>query len=172
MRTHRLIPLFRPFNRINQALYMRVCVKLLSNSGVKIHGAPLWIAPSCRFDISDTATVELGHRCVISEGVSLLTHDYSMDRVFESLHASDDLEFEYYRAASISIGSRVFVGMNATILPGVDLGDGCLVAAGAVVTKSFEAGSVIGGNPATKITNIEELWQRSAGKFSRKRRRK
>ncbi len=48
----------------------------------------------------------------------------------------------------IKIGSRCWIGAKAVILQDVELGDGCVVAAGAVVTKSFPAGSVIAGVPA------------------------
>ena len=55
----------------------------------------------------------------------------------------------------VVIGNNVWIGDNAVILPNVTLGDGCIVGAGAVVTKSFPAGSVIGGNPARLLKNVE-----------------
>lgn len=46
------------------------------------------------------------------------------------------------------IEDDVSIGANATILPGVKLGKGCVVGAGAVVTKNVRAGAIVVGNPA------------------------
>jgi acetyltransferase-like isoleucine patch superfamily enzyme len=51
----------------------------------------------------------------------------------------------------INIGDGCWLGTNAVILPGVNLGDKVIVGAGSVVTKSFKSNSVIGGVPAKKI---------------------
>jgi acetyltransferase-like isoleucine patch superfamily enzyme len=48
----------------------------------------------------------------------------------------------------IKIGDNCWLGSKVTILDGVELGDGCIVAAGAVVNQSFPANSIIGGVPA------------------------
>lgn len=49
---------------------------------------------------------------------------------------------------TIMIEDDVWIGARAIILPGVKIGKGCIIGAGAVVTKSFDDYSVIGGNPA------------------------
>ena len=51
----------------------------------------------------------------------------------------------------ISIGKNCWIGSRVSILDGVIIGDGCVIAAGAVVTKSFPADTVIGGVPAKEI---------------------
>lgn len=52
------------------------------------------------------------------------------------------------RAAPVRIGDGTWIGQAACILPGVELGRGCIVGANAVVTSSFPDGSAIGGVPA------------------------
>lgn len=51
----------------------------------------------------------------------------------------------------VVIGNNVWIGDKATILPGVTIGDGAIIAANAVVTKDVPAYSVVGGNPAKII---------------------
>jgi acetyltransferase-like isoleucine patch superfamily enzyme len=54
------------------------------------------------------------------------------------------------------IGKNCFIGGRSLILPGVEIGDGCVIGAGAVVTKSVPAGCVVAGNPAQILRqNIE-----------------
>jgi len=51
----------------------------------------------------------------------------------------------------VRIGKNSWISSRATILPGVEIGEGCIVAAGAVVTKSFPPYTIIGGVPGKKI---------------------
>lgn len=55
----------------------------------------------------------------------------------------------------VTVGSDVWIGSNAVILPGVTIGKGAVIAAGAVVTKDVPENTVVGGNPARVIKNIE-----------------
>lgn len=56
----------------------------------------------------------------------------------------------------INIGSHVLIGMNSTILRGVNIGDGAIIAAGSIVTKDVPANSMVAGNPARVIKeNVE-----------------
>ncbi len=56
----------------------------------------------------------------------------------------------------ICIGKNVWIGSNATVLPGVTIGDGSIIAAGAVVTKDVPPFTVVGGVPAKIIKHIEK----------------
>lgn len=57
----------------------------------------------------------------------------------------------------VIIGKNVWIGDKATILPGVTIGDGVVVAANAVVTKDVPAYSVVGGNPARILKTFHEI---------------
>ena len=55
----------------------------------------------------------------------------------------------------IHIGKKVWIGANATVLPGVTIGDGAIVAAGAVASKDVPSGVIVGGVPAKIIKRVE-----------------
>ena len=55
----------------------------------------------------------------------------------------------------VHIGRNAWIGAGATILPGVTVGENAVVAAGAVVTKDVAPNTIVGGNPAKFIKNID-----------------
>lgn len=61
------------------------------------------------------------------------------------------------KPSAIVIGNNGWIGFNATILPGVSIGDGAIVAAGAVVTKDVPANTIVGGVPAKFIKKVEAV---------------
>lgn len=64
---------------------------------------------------------------------------------------------KHLKAKPIKLGKDTWIGMNAVILPGVELGPKTIVGAGAIVTKSFPEGNcVIAGNPAKIVRKLEE----------------
>ena len=63
---------------------------------------------------------------------------------------------EWIGTKPIHIGKNCFIGCNAIILKGTELGDGCVVGAGAVVSGKFEGNCVIAGNPARVVKRLGE----------------
>jgi acetyltransferase-like isoleucine patch superfamily enzyme len=59
-------------------------------------------------------------------------------------------------ALPCNIGRFVYIGYGAIILPGVTVGDHCLIGAGAVVTKDVPEGSVVAGNPARVLRSLTQ----------------
>jgi acetyltransferase-like isoleucine patch superfamily enzyme len=55
------------------------------------------------------------------------------------------------RGGDVVIGDRVWIGYRAVVLPGVKIGEGAVVGAGAVVTKDVESYAIVAGNPARKV---------------------
>jgi acetyltransferase-like isoleucine patch superfamily enzyme len=85
------------------------------------------------------AGVHIGAHSLIASGVTLLSHDHCK-RV-----DGQPLLIDTY------IGKRCFIAVNATILPGVHVGDEVIVGAGAVVTKNIPSNVIVAGNPARII---------------------
>ena len=61
----------------------------------------------------------------------------------------------------VIIEDWAYVGAFSQIMPGVTIGEGSLVAAGSVVTKSVEPHAVVGGNPARYICTTEEYYEKN-----------
>src|SRR5690606_1089514 len=64
-------------------------------------------------------------------------------------------DFDFF--GKIVVGNNVYIGNNALIMPGVTIGDNSIIAAGAVVTKSVQSNTIVGGNPARIIGNVSDL---------------
>jgi maltose O-acetyltransferase len=96
--------------------------------------------------ILDVAEVTIGDNCMFAPNVQIYTATHPLE--FKARNSGKEL------AKPITIGNNVWIGGNAVICPGVILGNNVVVAAGAVVTKSFPNDLVIAGNPAKIIKTI------------------
>lgn len=85
------------------------------------------------------AGVHIGEYTLIASGVTILSHDHCK-RVDGQPLLIDTV-----------IGKRCFIAVNATIMPGVHVGDEVIVGAGAVVTKNVPSNVIVAGNPARII---------------------
>jgi acetyltransferase-like isoleucine patch superfamily enzyme len=65
-----------------------------------------------------------------------------------------DKRREYITAEPIKIDTNVWIGAAATVLPGVHIGEGAVVAAGAVVTHDVPPATLVAGVPATVIRHL------------------
>jgi len=71
----------------------------------------------------------------------------------------DHPDFDVF--GKVFIGDWAYIGAGSHIMPGVTVGEGALVAAGSVVTKSVAPHTVVGGNPARLICTTEEYYERN-----------
>ena len=94
----------------------------------------------------DLAEIRIGNNCLIGPDVGIYTAGHRLEPEGRTL--------DVY-GMPITIGNDVWIGGNSTILPGVTIGDGAVVAAGAVVTKDVEPNTIVGGVPAKLIKKIE-----------------
>ncbi len=101
------------------------------------------------------APIMIGKKVIFGPHPTIITGDHRTDIVGKyimDIEDHDKFENGINRYDSpVIIEDDVWCGANVTILKGVRIGKGCIVAAGAVVTKSFPPYSIIGGVPAKLI---------------------
>lgn len=90
--------------------------------------------------------VKIGKNVMLGPEVAIYTHN----------HAHDDIDIPmiyqgYTQNQPVIIEDNVWIGRRVLIMPGVHIGTGAIVAAGAVVTKDVNSYSIVGGNPARHI---------------------
>lgn len=115
-----------------------------TDCGKNIHvGKNVFINSGCRFQ--DQGGIKIGDGVLIGHNVVLATLNHDIDpRKRSTLHP-----------APIVIGNNVWIGANATVIPGVTIGDGAIIGAGAVVTQDVPSNVIVGGVPAKIIKKIE-----------------
>jgi len=105
---------------------------------------------------------DVGKFCNVAAGVRINPTNHPMDRASQHhftyrsrshhLADADDPEvFAWRRARRVTIGPDVWIGHNAILLPGVSVGTGAAIGAGAVVTKDVPDYVIVAGNPARLI---------------------
>jgi acetyltransferase-like isoleucine patch superfamily enzyme len=113
-------------------------------AGVAI-GAATWVNHGCYFDAR--GPIEIGARCDLGMQVMLCT----------SSHAPGDRSRRAgsYRTAPVRVGDGCWLGTRAVVLPGVTIGEGCVVAAGAVVTRDCAPHGFYAGVPARRVRELD-----------------
>jgi len=115
-----------------------------TDCGINIKiGKNVFINACCRFQ--DQGGIEIDDGALIGHNVTIATlnHDFNPDNrqsIMPNL---------------VKIGKNVWIGSDCTILPGVEIGDGAIIGAGSVVTKSVPKNTVAVGNPARVIKELE-----------------
>lgn len=107
-------------------------------------GKDVFINSGCHFQ--DQGGIEIGNGVLIGHSVVLATINHDL--------APSQKRKNHY--APIKIGNYVWIGSNATILPGVTIGEWSVVAAGAVVSKDVPSYTVVGGVPAKILKRLNE----------------
>ena len=123
----------------------RCKISVYKNASLQIMG-PLGLS---NVVIVATKQISIGKNVMIGGGVTIIDSD------FHSLDYNDwftDKDEHNMNSIPVTIGDNVFIGMNSLILKGVHIGNGSIVAAGSVISKSIPPGEIWGGNPAKFIS--------------------
>lgn len=120
-----------------------IFVPFHTNFGQHIQlGKNVFINHGCTF--LDLGGIVIEDDVLIGPQVCVVTENHPLD---PTQRKSLDLK-------SVTIKRNAWIGANATILPGVTIGENSIVAAGAVVTKDVPSNTIVGGVPARELKNI------------------
>ena len=86
--------------------------------------------------------IEIGDNVIFGPRVNIFSENHNFDKI------DVPIKHQGVTKGKTTIGSDVWIGANVSIMSGVNVGDGCVIAAGSVVTKDIPPYSVIGGVPA------------------------
>ena len=104
---------------------------------------------------TENESLKIGSFCSIANGVKFIlggNHKMNYISTYPFKFFFNNKEKEAYSNGAIIIDDDVWIGTDVKIMSGVEIGRGCVIAAGAVVTKSFPPYSIIGGVPAKIIS--------------------
>lgn len=107
-------------------------------------GSHTYVGPDCLFDLCDDITI--GNRAAVSARCSFVTH--------MNVGASDLADIYPSTTGKIYVGDDTWLGVGATVLMDTAIGRRCMIAAGAVVNRDVEDGTLAGGVPAREIKRI------------------
>jgi maltose O-acetyltransferase len=134
------------FRLLGMQLGNRVNVRarcFFGGTNVRI-GTRTFVNYICFFDNSDSIT--LGENCSLGMEVMLCTSSHEI--------GDPDQRAGQGVSAPISIGDGCWLGTRVTVLPGVTIGDGCVIAAGSVVTGDCGPNGLYAGSPAKRIRGL------------------
>ncbi|MDB4919037.1 DapH/DapD/GlmU-related protein [Mucilaginibacter sp.] len=99
--------------------------------------------------ITTSGGVEIGDRTLVGYNTMIFSANHvippGIEKIFYAGHTKK----------KVTIANDVWIGAGSIILPGVNIGEGAIIAAGSVVTKNVEPFSMVGGIPARLIKNRE-----------------
>ena len=136
-------------------------IQYLRDRGAEIGNDVTVYAPNKTvIDKQNPYLLKIGNHVRITEGVKILTHDYSWS-VLKCLSAEDIMPGAVFGSQRpVEIGNNVFIGMDAIITCGTKIGDNVIIGVGSVVTRDCPSGGVYAGVPARRIMSIEEFYEK------------
>lgn len=132
----------------------------LRDKGVSVGENTVFINPrKTEIDLTRPWMVKIGKNCMLTAGVTVLTHDYGL-RVIKG--AFGDV---MGRVGSVEIGDNVYIGMYTTIVAGTKIGNNVIIGANSLVSKNIPDNCVAAGIPARVICTLEEYYAKRQATF-------
>lgn len=146
-------------SRIRRRISQRKLIQLLASQGIEINlpfcgninqvefTPPIYIGPGAWLNLA--GKLYIGAGTIIGPGIKVLTANHNWKGM---MLPYDDLD----EVKDVVIGENVWIGMDVTLLPGVEIGEGAVIAACSCVTKNVPPMALVGGNPARVIKYRDE----------------
>ena len=115
----------------------KIRIVILRAAGIKI-GWGCFVGAHVYFDEMRPELIEIGSQVTITSGTRIISHFFNPS-------------LSRYLYGKVTIGSRVFIGMNTLIVNAVNIGDRAVIGAGSVVNKDIPSEEIWGGNPVRFI---------------------
>lgn len=144
--------------RIRDMMYRlrgEVSTERLAEQGMKV-GERFERMNNVLIDDSHAWLIEIGDDVTLAPRVHILAHDASTKKFLG-----------YTRIGRVTIGSRVFVGAESVILPGVTIGSDVIIGANSTVTHDISDNSVAVGSPARVICTLDEFLDKERAQMAR-----
>lgn len=136
-------------------------VNYLRSIGVKIgKDCTIYVPSKTLIDEQYPWMITIGDHVRITEGVKMLTHDFSWSvlKLYDKIPEKTGAILG--ASGVIEIGNNVFIGMNTIITRNVKIGDNVIIGAGSVVTKDCLSNGVYVGVPARRIMEISDFYEK------------
>ncbi len=140
-------------------------IYFLQRWGVNFTGRPAYISTRVDIDGTDYTLLTIGEGVTISSYVRVLTHDWSPHTVGKAMgiRAAKPLG----RILPVVIGDYSFVGTGSILMPGAEIGCGCLIGAGTVVRGKVPDYSIVIGSPGKIVGDTRSYMARRFPKYKR-----
>ena len=146
---------------VGKGTHVRGTLVVFKYGGKIVIGENCYVGDHSRIWSGDSVTI--GNFVQISHNVNIIdTNAHELDAIERAERYIDLLNNGSWKdkgsvlTSPIIIGDYAWISFNATILKGVTIGEGAIVGAGAVVTKDVPAYTLVAGNPATVIKNLQK----------------
>lgn len=130
-------------------------IKYLRKIGVVVgENCTIYVPSKTTIDETNPFMLQIGNNVKISQGVIILTHDFSWSvtsGVFGNITGN---------MGEVNIGNNVFIGMNAILTKNTRIGNNVIIGAGSIVTHDCESNYVYAGSPAKKIMSINAFYEK------------
>lgn len=139
-------------------IYLTAWAEYKVCNGLQKFNPEIRIGHDCCFGAYNHITainkIEIGDGCLTGKWVTITDNSHGQSD-FDSL-CDPPIKRKLYSKGAVIIGKNVWIGDKATILPGVTIGDGAVIAANAVVTKSVQPYSIVAGTPAQIVKRRDQ----------------